>query len=137
MHGKNESMRILAVDPGDVRIGLAISDPSATIAHPHMVIKHQSRSKDAEAILLEAQRVGADMIIVGIAYDYEGLVGPQARKALRLVDVLKTNSDIPIETWDESGSTAIASRRSKKKKNIDARAAAIFLQEYLDAKRKT
>lgn len=129
-------MRILAIDPGDVRIGLAISDPSATIAHPHIVIKHQSRAKDAEAILQEAQRVGAGMIIVGIAFDQDGLVGPQARKGLRLVDILKKISDIPIETWDESGSTVMANRWSRKKENIDARAAAIFLQEYLDAKRK-
>lgn len=130
-------MRILAIDPGDVRIGLALSDPTATIAQPHKVIKHQSRSKDAEAILEEAQRVGAVVILVGIAYDHEGLVGPQARKALRLVDVLNAISEIPIETWDESGSTEIARRRSKKNENVDARAAAVFLQEYLDAKRKT
>lgn len=130
-------MRILAIDPGDVRIGLAISDPSATIAKPHSVIKHQSRSIDADKILQEAERIGAERIVVGIAFDQEGLVGPQARKALRLVDVLKSKSNIPIETWDETGSTKIASSRSRKKENIDARAAAIFLQEYLDAKRKT
>ncbi|MCH7586531.1 MAG: Holliday junction resolvase RuvX [Chloroflexi bacterium] len=130
-------MRILAIDPGDVRIGLAISDPSATIAKPHSVIKHQSRSIDADKILQEAERIGAERIVVGIAFDQEGLVGPQARKALRLVDVLKFRSNIPIETWDETGSTEIASSRSRKKENIDARAAAIFLQEYLDAKRKT
>ena len=137
MHGKNEFMRILAIDPGDVRIGLAISDPTGSIAQPHMVIKHQSRSKDAEAILQEAKRVNADMILVGVAFDQEGLVGPQARKAFRLVDVLKKISDIAVETWDESGSTGIASRISRKRENIDARAAAVFLQEYLDAKRKT
>lgn len=130
-------MRILAIDPGDVRIGLAISDPSATIAKPHSVIKHQSRSIDADKILQEAERIGAERIVVGIAFDQEGLVGPQARKALRLVDVLKFRSNIPIETWDETGSTEIASSRSRKMENIDARAAAIFLQEYLDAKRKT
>ena len=130
-------MRILAIDPGDVRIGLAISDPSETIAKPHSVIKHQSRSIDADKILQEAERIGAERIVVGIAFDQEGLVGPQARKALRLVDVLKFRSNIPIETWDETGSTEIASSRSRKKENIDARAAAIFLQEYLDAKRKT
>ena len=130
-------MRILAIDPGDVRIGLAISDPSATIAKPHSVIKHQSRSIDADKILQEAERIGDERIVVGIAFDQEGLVGPQARKALRLVDVLKSKSNIPIETWDETGSTKIASSRSRKKENIDARAAAIFLQEYLDAKRKT
>ena len=130
-------MRILAIEPGDVRIGLAISDPSETIAKPHSVIKHQSRSIDADKILQEAERIGAERIVVGIAFDQEGLVGPQARKALRLVDVLKFRSNIPIETWDETGSTEIASSRSRKKENIDARAAAIFLQEYLDAKRKT
>jgi putative Holliday junction resolvase len=125
-------MKVMAVDPGDVRIGLAISDEMGLIARPLTVIRHQSRTKDAEAILREVTAQGAKCIIVGVALDLEGKYGPQARKALRLVEVLQENTTLPVETWDESGSTEKASRGKKKDDMLDARAAAVILQEYLD-----
>ncbi|MGD8603610.1 MAG: Holliday junction resolvase RuvX, partial [Anaerolineales bacterium] len=100
--------RILAVDPGDVRIGLAISDPTRTIARPLEVLKHQSRQLDAERILALGRQQGASLILVGVAYDQDGQVGPQARKSLRLVEELRRQGDMPVETWDESGSTQAA-----------------------------
>ena len=124
------SKRVLAVDPGEVRIGLAISDPLCMIARPLKVIQHASRQKDAEAILAEAEAQEVGTIVVGIALDMEGDVGPQARRALRLVEVLRSLSDLAVVTWDESGSTVAA---GKPDALIDARAAAVILQEYLDA----
>lgn len=126
--------RVLAVDPGDVRIGLAISDPTRTIARPLKIITHHSRTEDAAAIAREAVSQSADIIIVGVALDEEGQTGPQARKAMRLVDELRQGTSIPVETWDESGSTQRA--RSLGGSNdgpLDARAAAVVLQEYLNA----
>ena len=122
--------RILAVDPGDMRIGLAISDATATIARPLTVIIHSSRQKDAERILSYAAEYDAGSILVGIPYNEED---HQARKALRIVKVLAESSSIPILTWDESGSTQIARTRQNSNTPIDALAAAVILQEYLDA----
>ncbi|MGA9192813.1 MAG: RuvX/YqgF family protein, partial [Anaerolineales bacterium] len=61
--------RILAVDPGDVRIGLAVSDPTRIIARPLKIIEHQSRAQDAAAIIQEAVSQQADLILVGLALD--------------------------------------------------------------------
>jgi putative Holliday junction resolvase len=125
-------MRIMAVDPGDVRIGLAISDEAGIIARPLKVIRHRSRPEDVRAILREAEVQGAECIIVGVALDLDGNYGPQARKGLRLAEALQESSSLRIETWDESGSTQQALRRKKKDDRLDARAAAVILQEYLN-----
>ena len=125
--------RILAVDPGDKRHGLAISDPTGLIARPLLVLDHTSRSADAREIILAAENHEAGMILVGIPYDSEGNPGPQARKALRLVEALCEATTIPILTWDESGSTQAALQIHKADQLLDARAAAVILQEYLNA----
>jgi putative Holliday junction resolvase len=125
--------RILAVDPGDARLGIAISDPSCIIARPLDVLVHRSRQLDAARILELAQVHDAATVVVGIPYDQDGQVGPQARKALRLVTALREISQIQITTWDESGSTRAALQENQRENNLDARAAAVILQEYLDA----
>jgi len=124
--------KILAVDPGDVRIGLAISDSSGIIARPLLVFRHRSRKKDVERILQEVDTQGAETILIGVALDLEGEEGPQARKALRLVRALQEVTVKAIVTWDESGSSQRARHLGKKDDMIDARAAAVILQEYLD-----
>jgi putative Holliday junction resolvase len=126
-------VRILAVDPGLARIGLAISDPTETIARPLTVIKHSSRQRDATTILEVATEQGAEKVVVGVALDQNGEVGPQARTALRLVEALRAEGNLIIDTWDESGSTQAAQRGRKSDPMLDARAAAVILQEYLDA----
>ncbi len=122
--------RILAVDPGEARIGLAVSDPTRTIARPLMVIKHQSRRLNAEHIINIAIEQGASLILVGVPYDQEGNIGPQARKSLRLVEELQRTGSLPVQIWDESGSTLAAANLGQD--NLDALAAASFLQEYLN-----
>lgn len=127
--------RLMAVDPGDVRIGLAVSDEGGLISRPLKVIKHQSREEDAARILESAKEHSVSKIIVGLALDSDGQVGPQARKALRLVEALRSQTDIPVETWDESGSSqAVSSISRRRNESIDAIAAAHILQEYLNAK---
>jgi len=131
----------LAVDPGEKRIGMAISDPTATIANPLRVINHVSRPLDAALIALAATEQQARLIIVGQALDQEGLPGPRARSAMRLAEAIRLQSDIPVELWDESGSTqeARAARfsmgvsRRKRSGHLDELAATIILQSYLDA----
>ena len=121
---------VLAVDPGEVRIGLAISDPTGTIARPLQVIEHISRQQNATAIAEVATARGAELILVGLPLDDEGEIGHQARRSLRLVDELRKVTGVTVETWDESGSTLKA---GKKDDMVDARAAAYILQDYLDS----
>jgi putative Holliday junction resolvase len=128
--------RILAVDPGDKRIGLAVSDPSGTIARPLTVVKHVSRNADARTIAQWAEDYEADRILVGLALDAAGQIGHQARKALRLVEALRAVTELQVDTWDETDSTSTALLLGGKKDDMtDARAAAVFLQEYLHAEK--
>lgn len=134
-------MKILAVDPGEKRIGLAISDPTGTIARPLCVIRHQAREVDAEKISAIAQREGVVLIVVGQALDADGEVGFQARKAQRLAEALRKKCDCEVQLWDESGTTqaALQSRialgvpRKKRRGHLDDLAASILLQDFLDA----
>jgi putative Holliday junction resolvase len=134
--GTRSMTRILAVDPGDVRIGLAISDPTRTIAQPLRVLQHISRDENAREICRIAIELQATEIVVGVALDLDGEIGPQARKALRLVRALREQGNISVHTWDETGSTQAASRGDIRHDALDARAAAVILQEYLDARKR-
>ena len=133
--------RVLAVDPGDQRIGLAVSDPSGTIANPLRVIQHVARNVDAALIAQIAGEEGAVRIIVGLSLDDEGRVGPRARKAERLAEAIRQQSKLPIELWDESLSTREAvearrqmgARRERRSGHLDELAATVLLQSYLDA----
>lgn len=133
--------RVLAVDPGDQRIGLAVSDPSGTIANPLRVIQHVARNVDAALIAQIAGEEGAVRIIVGLPLDDEGRFGPRARKAERLAEAIRQQSKLPIELWDESLSTREAvearrqmgARRERRSGHLDELAATVLLQSYLDA----
>lgn len=135
-------MKVLAVDPGDKRIGLAISDPTGTLARPLCVIRHKAREHDAKKIIEISQEEGAELILVGWALDSEGQVGHQARKSQRLANAIRENSSIQVEMWDESNTTQDAinnqvlmgTRRKKRKDWIDGIAACILLQDFLDQK---
>jgi len=135
-------MRILAVDPGEKRIGLAISDPTATIAQPLTVLKHISRPVDAAAIAEIARQNQVGLIIVGTTMDDDGLPIPRSRQAERLADALHLQSDLPVQLWDESFSTqeariariAMGTTRKKRTGHLDDLAATVILQSFLDAK---
>jgi putative holliday junction resolvase len=132
-------VRVLAVDPGDKCIGLAVSDPSGTISRPLTVIKHQARVKDAQQIVNIAEENDSELIVVGWALDSKGEVGYRARKSKRLADAVQALTDIPVKMWDESGTTkaAIQSRidmgvsRKKRRGHLDELAASILLQDFL------
>lgn len=129
--------RVLAVDPGEARIGLAISDPMRVVARPLRVLQHTSRADDARRVAQEAGDQDAKLIVVGVAYDQEGEIGPQARRNLRFVKALRGATDLPVETWDESNTTQRAVDLGGGEDLIDARAAAVLLQEYLDVKARS
>lgn len=136
-------MRILAVDPGSKNIGLALSDPTGTVANPLTIVKHVSRSEDAARIIHLAVEHQAELIIVGQALDDEGIPNFEGRKAARLAAALRAQTDLQVILWDESFSTLTAqsARRElgapkrKRRGHIDDLAATVILQSYLDAQR--
>jgi len=133
-------MKILAVDPGDKRIGLAISDPTGTLARPLKVIRHEVREKDAQKIIDIAVEEGVDLILIGWALNSDGEVSYQARKSRRLADAIQEITALPVKMWDESGTTqeAIKSRismgvkRKKRRGHLDDWAASILLQDFIN-----
>ncbi len=136
-------MRVLGVDHGEKRIGLAISDPTGTIARPLSVIEHVSRPVDAAQVASLAAENQAELIVVGESFDEEGRPNPAGRRAERFAEALKAQTTLPIVLWDESLSTAdarelrIAMGTSRKKRggHLDEAAAAVILQSYLEAQR--
>jgi putative Holliday junction resolvase len=138
-------MRILAVDPGEKRLGIAISDPIGLIANPLKIIEHISRPVDAALIASIAEEQGAGKIIIGQALDAENEPTPQSRRAARLAEAVRQQTNLPVELWDESGSTQAAraahialggsahKRRQRGHGHLDDLAATYILQTYLDA----
>jgi putative Holliday junction resolvase len=139
-------MRILGIDYGDKRIGVAISDPLGIIAQGVAVI---GKSETFDQDIRELKRIikkysGVDEIVVGLPKTMAGEIGPQAEKVLAFVEALKKEFKLNIVTWDERLTTVEAERtlieaglsREKRKKVIDKSAAANILQNYLDRKRK-
>ncbi len=137
-------MRILCIDPGDKNLGVAISDPNGTIANPLTVIRHVSRPIDAATIAGLALENGAGKIIVGQSLEADGKPGFQGRKAARLAAAIRSQTEIPVELWDESFSTQEAraaqiqmgTTRSKRQGHLDELAATVILQSYLDRQSK-
>jgi len=138
-------MRILAVDHGEKRIGLALSDPTATIASPLTVIVHVSRLMDAAQVAGIAAQNEVGVIVVGQSFDEEGGPNPAGRRAARFAEELTNQTTIPIEMWDESLSTqdARAARmelgisRKKRAGHQDVFAAVVILQSYLDSRHQS
>ena len=133
-------MKFLCVDPGEVRIGVAISDETGTLARPLAILGHVSREIDAKAIMQLALQNHVDAIVVGQALDSDGQPGLKARSAARLAEALRALEELPIYIWDESYSSQkaaelrIASGVSRKKRSqpIDDLAAAVILQDFLE-----
>lgn len=133
--------RVLAVDPGEKRLGLAISDPTGVIASPLRVLAHVGRATDAASIARLAQEQDAVQIVVGWALDDDGQPTPQARHAERLAEALRAITALPVILWDESGSTqaarsarlAMGVSRRKRSGHLDEIAATVILQSYLES----
>ena len=133
-------MRILAIDPGARRLGLAISDPSETIASPLGVIERSAWKADLQRLrkIVEDSAVGE--IVVGRPLTMRGEVGAEAREAERFAARLRAALSVPVVEVDERFSTVAAeramrdagSRAAQRRARRDAVAAALILQPYLD-----
>ncbi len=137
-------MRILAVDPGEKRIGLAISDPTGTLARPLGVIVHISRPENARLIAAAALQHQAEMILIGFSATGQDAANESERRAQKLAAALRRETRLPVKLWDESFSTQEARRiqielgtpQKKRQGHLDDKAAAIILQDYLDSHRE-
>lgn len=131
---------ILAVDPGEKHIGIAISDKTGTLARPLMLIDHNSMMLDAAQIAQAAEKNGVTRIIVGLPTGDMGKEIPQTRHAKKLIEAIQNQTDIEVEGWDEWGTTQTARnilvevgvQRSKRGGHQDALAAAAILRSYLE-----
>lgn len=134
-------MRVLGLDVGDKTIGIAISDGLGLTAQPFTTVLRRGRHADLEAIGSLIAEHEISEIVVGIPKSLNNSLGPQAKKVLKYVDILKKSfPDIIFHTWDERLSTVEAERvllqadlsRKRRKGVIDKLAASIILQGYLD-----
>lgn len=127
------------MDPGARRIGLAVSDPTGTIASPLGVVEHVARMADAEAIVRKAMEVQAELIVVGQSLDDDGHPTLEGRRAARLASAIRSLTEIPVVLWDEAFTTqdaraarqALNVKRRKRAGHLDDLAATVLLQSYL------
>jgi putative Holliday junction resolvase len=137
-------MRILAVDPGSKHIGLAISDPTGTIATPLAVLNHLSRLEDAVAVVNLVRAKNVELIVVGQSLNDTGQPTFEGRRASRFAEALKSQIDLPIIFWDEAFTTRDARasrvkmnvRRKDRHGHLDSIAAVVLLQSYLNENSK-
>jgi len=138
-------MRLLGVDPGERRIGLAISDEGGTIASPVDALAAGEGQDAAGAVLARARELGAEGIVVGMPITLRGEVGPAASQVQAFVEELRSRSSLPVAVCDERLTSAVAERalreggmrRRARRKRIDQVAAALILQAYLDRQRRS
>jgi putative Holliday junction resolvase len=135
--------RILALDVGEARIGLAVSDETGFLATPVEAIKRTEPEADVRAVIAVSEGLGAIRIVVGMPVSLNGTYGSQARRVQGFKRILNAASELPVESWDERFSTVEAERRlresgvepSRDRARLDSAAAAVILQSFLDAHR--
>lgn len=129
--------RVLGIDFGDRRFGLALSDPTRTICRPFEVVEGEKNVLARVAALIGEE--GIDQIVVGLPKNMDGSIGPKARTVLAFVERLEGAVPVPVETLDERLTTVEAERslaasglsRDARKRRVDAVAAQILLQSWL------
>jgi len=139
--------RILALDAGERRVGIAISDETQTLARSLTVLQRRSKAQDFEVLARLVREQDVKAIVVGLPLSLDGSEGSQARRIRRYATALSEALDAqglitPVIFFDESLSTVTASRlmiasgrkRRDRRRQIDAVAAAVILQGYLDAR---
>jgi putative Holliday junction resolvase len=136
--------RVLGIDLGSRRIGVALSDGLGLTAQPRTMIARHGGVRDLDAIAAEVKATGASRIVLGLPLDPEGLEGPAALRARAFADKLQAALAVPVDLIDESFSTVEAEipllaadvSRAKRKQVVDKLAAAVILQRWLDTHRR-
>jgi putative Holliday junction resolvase len=133
-------MRVLALDVGDRRIGVAVSDPTQTLARSLLVLRRTTEASTLSRLTDLVREQEAVLVLVGYPLSLSGNVGPQAAKIERFADRLAHLLEVPVELWDERYSSSHAERIlrerglgvRRRRQRLDATAAAVFLQDFLD-----
>lgn len=136
--------RILAVDYGRRRLGLALSDPLGWSARPLGVLVRRGFEADVERLAALCREHGVVRVVVGLPVRLGGEAGPEAAEALRFAARLARELDVPVEPWDERLTSRAAERllveagvrRRRRRTRVDAVAAALILQGYLERRRR-
>ena len=139
MSPSDASLRLLGLDVGDRRIGVAVSDPTGSLASPVEVYHRRDDERDAKHVVDLAAEYEADGIVVGLPKNMNGSEGPQAEKTREFAQLLGAHG-LGVALWDERLSTVEATRRMVEQRHkrrgiqqrIDSEAAALILQTYLD-----
>ena len=137
-------MIALALDYGERRIGVAICDPQGLTARPLTVITRETREKDLERVRQLAAQFHATLVVIGLPLNMDGTESPGARRARRFGNAIKHNLGLGVELWDERLTTFEADQQmleaglspERRKELRDAVAAAVILQDYLEAQRR-
>ncbi len=136
-------MRVLGLDIGERRIGVALSDPEGIIAIALTVIERKSEDADLKRLIDLTHEHEVERIVIGLPRSLDGSLGKQAKVVEAFVESLARCTELPVVTWDERLSTVAVERmmieagvkRDKRKKRLDSEAAAFILQGYLDRER--
>ena len=134
-------MRILSLDHGTKRVGVAVSDELKMIAQPLEFILTEPFDAFATRLKQVLVEKPCELILVGLPRNMDGTYGPAAEKVREFIARLKETVSVPLRTWDERLTSAQANRvllqgnvrRNERKQKVDAMAAAILLQSFLDA----
>lgn len=135
---------MLGLDLGARRIGVAVSDPTGTIASPHAVLERSGdTSADHRKVADMAAGLGAERVVVGLPLSLSGGLGPAGRQAMAEVDAMAAVLEVPVEVYDERLTTVTAERSMRvlgakgqhRRRSVDKVAAAVMLQAWLDAGR--
>ena len=141
---RNAAHRVLGVDLGARRIGLAVSDPTGTIASPHAVLQRSGdRAADHRRLAEIAVEVGAERVVVGLPLALSGRVTRAAEEAMAEAECMAEVVALPVEVHDERLTTvsaeramrALGSKGRDRRRSVDKVAAAVMLQSWLDGRR--
>lgn len=138
-------MVIVALDVGQARIGVATSDESELLASPHSMIRRRSTAAALDAVARVTREVRAELVVVGLPISFDGRLHGQAQSVRAFAEQLRRRLAVPLVYADETLSTVRAEeqlraagvRPERMRERIDAAAAAVILQEFLDERRRT
>jgi putative holliday junction resolvase len=126
-------VKVLALDYGSARTGVAVSDPTGTVARPLEIVEGAATDAGIARLVELARAESAERIVVGLPVTLRGEHGAQAEETVRFVERLRAATDLPVETYDERFTTALA-RAGRARAPEDAVAAAHLLTAYLERK---
>jgi putative holliday junction resolvase len=127
-------LRVLALDYGAARCGVAVSDPTGTLATPLAPVLRPATKKGMQALAERVEELGAELVVVGLPVSLRGGDSAQTREVRQFADRLTRRLTVPVELYDERFTTSLA-QQAGGEAALDSRAAAILLDEWLRVRR--